>query len=154
MTQLSAHFSLAELLHSDTALAQGLDNTPDTAALANLERLATTLLEPIRAALFVPIVVSDAYRSPAVNKAAGGVPNSQHERGEAADLVPRGMALRDAFDDIRTNAALPYDQCIYETSSSGGTGCIHVSIAALGATPRREALIRTGTAPHWSYEAP
>lgn len=37
---LSAHFTLAELIYSDTANARGIDNTPDTEALAQLSELA------------------------------------------------------------------------------------------------------------------
>ena len=147
--QLSAHFSLAELSHSATATAQGLDNTPDAAAQANLTRLAATILEPIRALLGVPIIITDAYRSPAVNAADGGVAHSQHQQGLAADWVTESqphpfMPSSDDFNTVHWSD-IPYDQLILES------GCIHVSCAADGETPRREALLRAGSPGAWTY---
>lgn len=150
---LTPHFTLAELSHSATATAQGLDNTPDAAAQANLTRLATTILEPIRALLGVPIIITDAYRSPAVNATDGGVAHSQHQQGLAADWVTESDAhptipMADDFDTVR-RSDIPYDQLILEQGT--GTGCIHVSCAADGGTPRREALLRAGSPGAWTY---
>lgn len=147
MGDLSANFDMAELVHSDTAERLGLDNTPGPVETAALTRLATTILQPIRDAVGGPVLVHDAYRSPAVNQADGGVPNSQHQLGEAADISAPSMTLQELFDLIR-KSDVAYDQCILES------GCVHVSEAhwAAGA-PRREALIRSATPP-WTYSKP
>lgn len=146
---LSPHFTLDELMRSDTAQRLGIANTPDAAALANLQRLATTVLEPIRALVGAPVHVHDGYRCPAVNAAVGGVHDSQHAEGEAADLDALPTLTNDhLFDRIR-GADIPFDQVILEHSDGGG--CVHVSCAKDGQPPRRQALIRTGFPGHWSY---
>ena len=150
MTQITAHFSLEELTHSDTADRFGLDNTPSPDALAALTRLAVTILEPIREQVGGPILVHDGYRSPEVNAAVGGVPDSQHAHGEAADISATPMTLRALFDLIRTSR-VPYDQVILEETPTGG--CVHVSCAHwTEPTPRRQALIRSAPPPPWHYE--
>jgi len=144
VTAVSAHFTLEELTHSDAAAIHGIDNSAPDDVQQNLVRLTVTVLEPARAVCGVPFEVSDGYRCPKVNALDGGVLHSQHEKGEAADVVPRGLALPAAFDRIR-RSDVPFDQIILES------GCIHLSCAALGATPRREALVRRGSPGHWTY---
>lgn len=84
--QLSQHFTLAELVASTTATRLRLDNTPPESVIASL-RTTAEMLERIRATLGVPVVVTSGYRSPAVNKAVGGVSSSDHTMGQAADFV-------------------------------------------------------------------
>lgn len=85
--QLSEHFTLEELIHSDTAQARGLNNTPNPLQVQSLFKVAA-LLEQIRNLLGgVPITVNSGYRSPAVNAAVGGVPTSDHQQGCAVDFV-------------------------------------------------------------------
>jgi hypothetical protein len=114
MPQLSEHFSLEELTHTDT----GLDNTPDAAMVERLTTLAE-FLEKVRALLGNnPITVDSAFRSPAVNAAVGGVPNSAHALGYAADILCPGfgspydvcIALSKAMDEGK----LDFDQLIQE----------------------------------------
>lgn len=83
---ITEHFTLEELTRSETARAKGINNAPDGKARAELVRLCTTVLEPLRAAYGAPIIVSSGYRSPHLNKAVGGVANSQHLKGQAADV--------------------------------------------------------------------
>lgn len=128
MTQASAHFSFAELTHTDT----GLPNDPGVGEGASLVRLAEVILEPMRA-LAGPLKVNSGFRSPAVNAKIGGVANSQHMKGEAADLVPLEIGIEDLFE--RTKASeIPFDQLILEPT------WVHVSVAPLGRAPRRECL--------------
>ncbi|MGY8903201.1 MAG: D-Ala-D-Ala carboxypeptidase family metallohydrolase [Burkholderiales bacterium] len=89
MTQLTEHFSLAELTASTTANKLSIDNTPGPEALAQLQRTAE-MLERIRSTLGVPIKINSGYRSLLLNKAVGGVPTSDHSRGMAADFVAPG----------------------------------------------------------------
>ena len=58
-------------------------------ARANIEALVTEVLDPVRERLGRPIVVNSGYRCPKHNKEVGGVSNSQHMKGEAADVRPR-----------------------------------------------------------------
>lgn len=86
MRDPSEHFTFAELTASTTAKRLGLNNVPDGAALYQLTKLAE-MLERVRAKLGVPVTVTSAYRSPAVNKAVGGRTSSDHCKGMAADIV-------------------------------------------------------------------
>lgn len=93
--KLSPHFWLHEFLATaHTELA----NVPNAAIIGNLEALCVNVLEPMRAALGGPVVITSGYRSPALNAAVGGVPNSQHQLGEAADLYIPGVELDDIID--------------------------------------------------------
>jgi zinc D-Ala-D-Ala carboxypeptidase len=121
MPKLSEHFTLEEMTHSQTAVRKGLDNTPTPEVLKNLKALCKNLLDPIRKLAGHPITVSSGYRSPAVNRAIGGVRTSQHVSGEAADINCAALGQKKLFDLIR-KSGLPYDQCIDEFGS-----WVHVS---------------------------
>ena len=56
--KLSANFSLAEMVKSQTALRKGIDNTPDQSAIENMEKLCAEILQPIRDAYNIPFTVS------------------------------------------------------------------------------------------------
>jgi hypothetical protein len=143
---LSPHFTLEELTFSQTALRKGIDNTPAAGAVENLTTLCATLLEPARDLLGVPLHLDSGFRSPALNEAVGGAKTSAHMDGRAADCIPQGADLRQAFDRLR-RSDLPYDQIIYECSA-----WIHLAIARKGETPRREALTATGGPGNWAYQ--
>lgn len=147
MLQLSPNFTLAEMTFSQTALRKGIDNTPSAQEVSNLTTLCAVLLEPARALLGVPLHVDSGYRSPALNLAIGGAWDSAHMDGRAADLIPIGMSLTDAFHKI-IDSDLPFDQAIIECQA-----WIHFAIAEPGSTPRREALLASGTPGHWTYVA-
>src|SRR5882672_9303456 len=101
--QLSPHFTLTELTNSEIALRKGIDNSPSEAIVANLTRVCAEMLEPIRNVLGVPLHINSGYRCREVNTAVGGAVNSAHIDGRAADFVPVGIGLRDAFDKIRAS---------------------------------------------------
>jgi hypothetical protein len=143
---MSEHFTLDDLTRSQTASRKGIDNTPPQQAIDSLNLLCSTLLEPARALLGVPISVDSGFRSEALNEAVGGAKSSAHLDGRAADLVPQGMALQAAFDILR-KSNLPYDQVIFECHA-----WIHLAIARPGETPRRMALTAAGGPGHWSYQ--
>jgi len=138
---LTPHFTLAELTVTDH---RTLDNTPDAAALANLQRLAE-FLEKVKELLrFKPIMVTSAYRSKAVNDAVGSKDTSQHRLGCAADIRVPGMTP-DAVVRAVLASQLPYDQIIREYDA-----WTHISIPnAPALAPRRMALIidKTGQSP-------
>lgn len=138
---MTPHFTLAELTITDH---RTLDNTPDPAALANLQRLAE-FLEKVKELLrFKPIMVTSAYRSKAVNDAVGSKNTSQHRLGCAADIRVPGMTP-DAVVRAVLASRLPYDQIIREYDA-----WTHISIPnAPALAPRRMALIidKTGQFP-------
>ena len=117
------YFSLKELTRSTTASRLGIDNTPTASAIQALHELVDNVLDPLREAWGGPIKVNSGYRCPLLNKAVGGTPNSQHQRGEAADItVGRPSANRRLLALIK-RLNLPVDQCIDEK----GCRWIHVS---------------------------
>ena len=120
------HFTIEEMYASDTAKRLGIDNKPTTQKMINLVYLCAFVLEPLRVAMGKPIKISSGYRCERLNKAVGGVYNSQHLKGQAADIDIRGdMAFgRKIFEYIRGH--LPFDQLIWEHTKSG-TYWVHVS---------------------------
>ncbi len=130
---VSEHFSWDEAVTTET----GLENEIPETLKANAIRLADTVLEPLRVFLG-PLHVDSWYRSPAVNKAVGGVESSYHRLGLAADIVPNGDILK-AFKMALTHINdLPIDQIILENRHSKW---IHVGTNKDGQAPRRQALV-------------
>lgn len=113
MTQLSAHFSYEEFVHSEIALRKGLDNTPDAEALANLHLLASAA-ETVRDLLKVPIHVNSAYRSPKVNAAVGGSLHSAHIQGLAMDFTAPQFGTPQQIARAIVDSDIDYDQVILE----------------------------------------
>ena len=86
-THLSKHFSLAEFLN----LGKYPENIPPMQAVANLTYGCLMLLEPARLEVG-PILINSGYRNSRVNSLVGGVSNSQHLIGQAADIRPQDPA--------------------------------------------------------------
>ena len=125
-TPVTMHFSIEEMYASDTAKRLGINNIPSLQQTINLVYLCAYVLEPLRVAMGKPIKISSGFRSQALNKAVGGVYNSQHLKGQAADIDIQGdMAFgKKIFEYIRDH--LPFDQLIWE-HNKGGTYWVHVS---------------------------
>ena len=132
---LSPHFKLNEFTKSETANRLGLKNEPTAEALVNLTALCHEVLEPLRRAVKKAIVINSGYRSEAVNKAVGGVSNSQHMKGEAVDLsASRGADNTDLLGIICTFSN--YDQPTDYTNAKGQVQFIHASLKRDGKTSR------------------
>ena len=84
--RLTEHFSLGEMLRSCTADYFGIDNVPTVEQHENMQALCEKVLEPLRKKFGV-IIISSGFRNPRLNQAVGGSPQSQHMRGEAADIL-------------------------------------------------------------------
>jgi len=139
MTQLTEHFSLEELTHTDH---REFDNIPNEQELENLKRLAA-FLEEVKTALGGrPVMVNSAFRSKQVNDAVGSKDTSQHRIGCAVDIRVPGMTPDQVVRAVIA-AGLPYDQVIREFDR-----WTHLSIPNTPeAKPRKQALIidKTGT---------
>ncbi|PJI26274.1 D-Ala-D-Ala carboxypeptidase family metallohydrolase [Prevotella intermedia] len=101
---LSPHFTVGEFFRSGTAIRLGIENEPDAhpedgltneEVVENLRALCTEVLEPLRRRVG-RVIITSGYRCQKLNKAVGGVWNSQHLRGEAADIYVSDtvMAMR------------------------------------------------------------
>ena len=136
--RLSRHFTLYEFTYSDTALAMGIDNAPESDAMASLQRLARRTMEPIRWLLGAqPILITSGYRCPELNMAVDGASNSAHLYGCAADFqCPEfGTPLEICRAIEPYLAGLQIDQLIHENES-----WVHVGRAPSGTPPRCECL--------------
>lgn len=122
------NFKLSEFFVSSTADKNGIRNEPSLDERATIERninlLVDNVLEPIRDMVCTPIIITSGYRSPQVNKLVGGVGNSQHMSGCAADFHVKGYnhsMMYEVFLSIFNT--LEFDQLIYYPSKN----IIHVS---------------------------
>ena len=139
MTNLSEHFTLEELTHTDH---REFDNTPNESELSNLKRLAA-FLEEVKTVLGgKPVMVNSAFRSKLVNDAVGSKDTSQHRIGCAADIRVPGMTPDEVVKAVIASG-IGYDQIIREFDR-----WTHISVPnTKDMTPRRQALIidKSGT---------
>lgn len=83
---IMTYFKFSEFVNSKTADSLNLDNTPlSPYVLGNLASLWYTL-DLIREELGFPIIINSGYRCAKLNQAVGGVKNSLHLKGRAADI--------------------------------------------------------------------
>lgn len=133
-TWITAHFSLEEMIESETAARLGIDNTPDADIIRNLGYLCTDL-EALRSTFGDnPLVVSSGYRCPELNEALHGSPHSAHLDGRAVDFTIRKYGSAQEVAWRIAQGHMPFDQLIFE-----GTW-VHYAIPEIGKEPRREVL--------------
>jgi hypothetical protein len=128
-TRISKNFTLDELTASATAKQMHIINAPGVDEVCNLCALVHNVLQPLRDAMGESIKIGSGYRCPQLNKAVGGVSNSQHMKGEAADLCIDGDMKKGKrwFEWIKSHC--DFDQLIMEHNSKG-TYWVHVSFRA------------------------
>lgn len=122
--KLTNNFTINEMIYSQTAEANKIDNRPSVQVVANLKELCENVLQPLRNHLACPIVITSGFRCAVLNKKVGGAMNSQHLYGQAADIVVPQRNLKDVYTFIKNN--LPYDQLLFEYAKDG-TKWIHIS---------------------------
>ena len=130
------YFKLSEFINSATAKRQQIDNTPSFEIVDNLNRLAD-YLDTIREKYGKPISISSGFRCPLLNQAVGGVVNSQHLKGLAADLVCADMEK--LLSIIRETKG--FDQLITEHKKGSKSYWIHVSVPPVLGKPRNQVII-------------
>ena len=127
--QLSQHFMLTEFLN----LEKYPDNLPTPQVLSNLKYGCQYLLEPARREVG-PIIINSGFRNSRVNVLVGGVKNSQHLWGQAADIRPKDQRQFQRLVAFLRES--PYtDQLLT------GNGWLHISWTPF-ASPRQ--LVRVG----------
>lgn len=133
--QLSEHFSLEELVASETAARNEIDNTPSPEVVAHLKIVAAGL-EKVRLVLAArPIHVNSGYRCPRLNTLIGGAPTSLHVQGLAADIVCPQFGTPLQVCKAIAMAGIQVDQVIHEF----GYWC-HVAFPAPGEHARVQTL--------------
>ncbi|GBF56450.1 hypothetical protein PbB2_00106 [Candidatus Phycosocius bacilliformis] len=132
---LSNNFSLAEFVESDTAMRRRIANVPNSAVMERLKNTAANM-EKVREILGnVPVHVTSGYRSPALNKAVGGSPNSDHIDGDACDFRAPAFGPPILICHAIVKSGLRFDQLIEE-----GTW-VHISF---GPRMRQQVLTMRG----------
>lgn len=117
------YFTIEELTRSTVAEARGIPNVPGENEREALEVLVLALLDPLREIWGAPIYVNSGYRSPALNKAVGGVANSQHIKGQAADITTGKAESNRKLLALIRDGGFDFDQLIDEADETW----IHVS---------------------------
>ena len=90
MGTISRNFSWAEFertSHEAELAKLGVRNVINTFEIRDaVISLVFKVLQPIRDIWGKPMTVGSGYRCPELNRMVGGVPTSQHQKGEAADI--------------------------------------------------------------------
>lgn len=130
------YFSLSEFLNSATAKRLRIDNTPTFEVVDNLNKLAD-YLDVIREKVGKPILISSGFRCPVLNKAVGGVSNSQHQKGLAADLICADM---ESLENVLRETG-GFDQLIKEHRKGSKSFWYHVSVSPRNGKPRQQIIM-------------
>lgn len=123
--KLSEHFSLEEMVKSQTATRKGIPNTPSEAHTEAMRKVCENILEPVRINYSIPFTPSSGYRSAELCLAIGSSVNSQHAKGEAVDFEVPSIPNFEVAGWVVAN--LDFDQLILEHYTGGNTGWIHCS---------------------------
>jgi hypothetical protein len=112
---LSEHFTLEELLHSDTAARLNIPNTPTDEDMLNIRSFLVPGLEKVRAFLGQPMMISSGYRSKELNAhTPGSSDTSAHTHGYAADCISPAFGDPWVVCNAVAGSGIPFDQIIYE----------------------------------------
>lgn len=113
----SDFFTLEEFTRSTTAKRLKIDNTPDDVVIRNIQYGVQMVLDPLRRILQTPIIITSGYRCAKLNKAVGGVANSWHTKGNAADLrIKDEEEAKAIFQILKTLPSV--DTVLFEHSST------------------------------------
>ena len=151
LMNLSEHMTLAELCKTNT----GIENVPSEAQVENLKRVCRWL-ERLRrrwndlyaddggVGMEEPLIINSGYRSPAVNKAVGGAPTSNHLTGCAVDIRVAGLEqlLRYAVIllDISDESGEDFDELLLERK--GAVMWLHFAVRPSGNRRRVRVIAR------------
>lgn len=124
MIQLTKNFSMLEMCDN----SHGVNNVPAMQELVALTVLCAKILQPAREKMGIPIKINSGFRNFELNSIVGGVSNSQHLKGEAADICCSDN--KKLFILIQNE--FQFDQLIWEKGNKDRPQWIHVSYNRLG----------------------
>ncbi len=107
------NFKMSELIYSETAIKNNINNMPDINSMDNMLNLIYYCLQPVRELLGAPMIITSGYRNPLVNRLVGGVNSSQHTKGQAVDFTVLGITPNQIISIIKTSK-IEFDQLINE----------------------------------------
>lgn len=143
-------FTWDEFEASATATEKGIDNRILPEARAAIRALCTKILDHLRMVVGEPVMIRSGYRSAALNVALQGAPQSQHMKGEAADIktssILHGQRAAEWLAAAIVESGVPFDQVVWYHPSKGGH--VHISYSISRSTQRGQTLYRDGTGYH------
>lgn len=114
----SEFFTLRELTKSSTASKNHINNSPTDEIVRNLQYGVDMVLDPLRRLYGKPIIITSGYRCKELNKKVGGVTNSWHTQGNAADIHVSSLAeANKIFSNLQKIPSV--DTALFEHSTSG-----------------------------------
>ena len=120
--KLSQNFTLEEMVATSH---KGLQDIPTLGVIQNLQKLCVLVLQPLRDTIGAPVYINSGYRSKRLNARVGGVPNSRHLLGRAADIHCDNLDYAKViFDILRQNSNV--DKAIIE--QKGHSCWVHVQM--------------------------
>jgi zinc D-Ala-D-Ala carboxypeptidase len=135
--KISENISLLDATKSQTAIRDGIDNTPNETQLASMVLVSEKIYEPVKR-VCSGAFISSFFRCEQLNKKIGGAKGSQHEKGEAMDIDSNGFN-NEIFHYVKNN--LVFDQLIAEFPAGNEPAWVHVSYKAGG--NRKQILVAT-----------
>lgn len=129
--QLTKNFQLDEFCVSSTADAKGISNAPTEEHRKRLAEVTAPGMQIVRDIFGRAVIITSAYRNPAVNRLVGGVPDSDHAEAWAVDFRVAGFSSYQVATiltkEMEKGGRLykKVDQLILETSRS----IVHISFA-------------------------
>ena len=118
---MKLNFKMSELIHSDRAVQEKINNMPDINSLDCMLELIVNCLQPIRDLIKKPMIITSGYRCKLLNENVDGKDKSQHMKGQAVDFKIEGMKPAEIVNIIK-ESGIEFDQLINEYDS-----WVHVS---------------------------
>lgn len=134
------YFTLEELLRSNTALSNKIENLPSWEVIMHLDELVTKILDPLREAWGKAINATSGFRSEGLNSHIGGSKTSVHQTGYAADLQTGGK-FEDFVEFVQNwliENDVAFDQLIIETDGKSGARWLHIGLYNNAGEQRRQ----------------
>lgn len=130
--QLTTHFDIYTLTKTSHVALQDQNRMLSEDQAKKLGRVAE-LLEEVQIILEVPLVVTSGYRCPELNMKLGSSLRSQHLLCEAADSIPKGLPVDEAFRKLRhaiKDGKVKMGQLIWEKTGGreGSVEWLHISL--------------------------
>lgn len=145
---ISKNFKYSEMCLSGKARSLGIKNIPTQIEANHIKELVEKILQPLRDELGLVIKVNSGFRNQKVNALVGGVKNSAHLSGYAADIhCPgyKGGSIKELclyIEQFLKSKGIKFDQLIYEYGDKNipTKGWVHIGIRDLGGYQRNEVI--------------